>query len=242
MPLGQNVQRLRRAAGLSQEELAERLGVTRQAVSKWERDGAYPEMEKLAKMSQLFGVTVEALLNGDPALADAHPAPPRDGGAPEAFLRAQRRLAALRGGACAAFVGSFAPLLALQEIAPAWAAVAFSAALCLAGGLLLGAGLCARQNRLDGAPLAQSPEAAARWERLARAQRGHLLTGALLIAVGLLVWPMVTLALLGEDAPPGAQAVGMALTAAGAFLCVQAGSFARAGRKLREAWKRRDSE
>lgn len=38
MPFGQNVQRLRRAAGLSQEELAERLGVTRQAVSKWERD------------------------------------------------------------------------------------------------------------------------------------------------------------------------------------------------------------
>lgn len=38
MPFGQNVQRLWRAAGLSQEELAERLGVTRQAVSKWERD------------------------------------------------------------------------------------------------------------------------------------------------------------------------------------------------------------
>ena len=38
MPFGQNVQRLRRAAGLSQEELAERLGVTRQAVSKWERE------------------------------------------------------------------------------------------------------------------------------------------------------------------------------------------------------------
>ena len=74
MPFGQNVQRLRRAAGLSQEELAERLGVTRQAVSKWERDSAYPEMEKLARMSQLFGVTVEALLNGDPAPAQARPA------------------------------------------------------------------------------------------------------------------------------------------------------------------------
>ena len=90
MPFGQNVQRLRRAAGLSQEELAERLGVTRQAVSKWERDSAYPEMEKLARMSRLFGVTVEALLNGDPAPAAARPAPPPDGAAAEAFLRAQR--------------------------------------------------------------------------------------------------------------------------------------------------------
>ena len=140
MPFGQNVQRLRRAAGLSQEELAERLGVTRQAVSKWERDSAYPEMEKLARMSQLFGVTVEALLNGDPAPTDARPAPPPDGAAAEAFLRAQRKVAGLRGGACAAFVGSFALLLALQEVAPAWAAPAFAAALCLAGGLLLGRG------------------------------------------------------------------------------------------------------
>ena len=242
MPFGQNVQRLRRAAGLSQEELAERLGVTRQAVSKWERDSAYPEMEKLARMSQLFGVTVEALLNGDPAPAEARPAPPPDGAAAETFLRAQRKVAGLRGGACAAFVGSFALLLALQEVAPAWAAAAFAAALCLAGGLLLGAGLCARQNRLDGAPPAQDPEAAVRWERLARAQRARLLAGALLIAAGVLVWPMVALALLGEGAPPAAQAVGMALAAAGAFLCAQAGSLARAEHKLRDAWKRRDSE
>lgn len=242
MPFGQNVQRLRRAAGLSQEELAERLGVTRQAVSKWERDSAYPEMEKLARMSQLFGVTVEALLNGDPAPAEARPAPPPDGAAAEAFLRAQRKVAGLRGGACAAFVGSFSLLLALQEVAPAWAAPAFAAALCLAGGLLLGAGLCARQNRLDGAPPAQDPEAAVRWARLARAQRARLLAGALLIAAGVLVWPMVALALLGEGAPPAAQAVGMALAAAGAFLCAQAGSLARAEHKLHDAGKRRDSE
>ncbi len=242
MPFGQNVQRLRRAAGLSQEELAERLGVTRQAVSKWERDSAYPEMEKLARMSQLFGVTVEALLNGAPAPAQARPAPPPDGAAAEAFLRAQRKVAGLRGGACAAFVGSFSLLLALQEVAPAWAAPAFAAALCLAGGLLLGAGLCARRNRLDGAPPAQDPEAAACWARLARAQRARLLAGALLIAAGVLVWPMAALALLGEGAPPAAQAVGMALAAAGAFLCAQAGSLARAEHKLRDAGKRRDSE
>ena len=65
---------------------------------------------------------------------------------------------------------------------------------------------------------------------------------SLLIAAGVLVWPMAALALLGEGAPPAAQAVGMALAAAGAFLCAQAGSLARAEHKLRDAWKRRDSE
>ena len=173
MPFGQNVQRLRRAAGLSQEELAERLGVTRQAVSKWERDSAYPEMEKLARMSQLFGVTVEALLNGDPAPAEARPAPPPDGAAAEAFLRAQRRVAGPRGGACAAFVGSFALLLALQEVAPAWAAPAFAAALCLSGGLLLGAGLCARRNRLT----ARRPRKTPRRPPAGRAWRGRSARG-----------------------------------------------------------------
>ena len=75
-------------------------------------------MENLARMSQLFGVTVEALLNGDPAPAEARPAPPPDGAAAEAFLRAQRKVAGLRGGACAAFVGSFALLLALHPAPP----------------------------------------------------------------------------------------------------------------------------
>ena len=69
-----------------------------------------------------------------------------------------------------------------------------------------------------------------------------LLLLILLIAAGVLVWPMAALALLGEGAPPAAQAVGMALAAAGAFLCAQAGSLARAEHKLRDAWKRRDSE
>lgn len=60
--LGRRIQEGRRAAGLSQEALGERLGVSRQAVSKWEADGAVPELENLIAMSRMFGVTVGVLL------------------------------------------------------------------------------------------------------------------------------------------------------------------------------------
>lgn len=62
MTLGQNIQNLRKAAGLSQEALGEALGVSRQAVSKWESDGAVPELDSLIAMSRLFGVTLGQLL------------------------------------------------------------------------------------------------------------------------------------------------------------------------------------
>ena len=60
--LGRRSQEGRKAAGLSQEALGERLGVSRQAVSKWEADGAVPELENLIAMSRLFGVPVGVLL------------------------------------------------------------------------------------------------------------------------------------------------------------------------------------
>ncbi|MDE6727032.1 MAG: helix-turn-helix domain-containing protein [Oscillospiraceae bacterium] len=55
---------LRKSRGWSQEELGERLGVTRQTVSKWELGATTPEMEKLAAMSELFGVSVDELIRG----------------------------------------------------------------------------------------------------------------------------------------------------------------------------------
>lgn len=65
MTFGERIYTLRKSAGLSQEELAERLDVSRQAISKWERGAGYPETEKLINMSRLFGVTVDYLLGGD---------------------------------------------------------------------------------------------------------------------------------------------------------------------------------
>jgi len=62
MTLGQHIQFLRKNAGLSQESLGEALGVSRQAVSKWEADGAIPELDTLIAMSRLFGISLGQLL------------------------------------------------------------------------------------------------------------------------------------------------------------------------------------
>lgn len=62
MTLGQRIQELRKQAGLSQEALGEALGVSRQAVSKWEGDNGIPELDTLIAMSRLFGITVGQLL------------------------------------------------------------------------------------------------------------------------------------------------------------------------------------
>lgn len=53
---------LRRKAGLSQEQLADRLGVTRQSVSKWESGAAMPELGKLIALSELFDVSIDYLV------------------------------------------------------------------------------------------------------------------------------------------------------------------------------------
>lgn len=62
MTLGQRIAECRKKKGLSQEALGEKLGVSRQAISKWEADGTVPEVDKLIGMSRLFGVSVGWLL------------------------------------------------------------------------------------------------------------------------------------------------------------------------------------
>lgn len=81
--LGRRIQEGRRAAGLSQESLGERLGVSRQAVSKWESDASVPDLENLIAMSRIFGVTIGALLGVEPETAEepsAEEAPEASGG------------------------------------------------------------------------------------------------------------------------------------------------------------------
>ncbi len=64
MSLGENINRLRSRQGMSQGDLAEALEVSRQSVSKWETDASVPELEKLIKLSELFGVTLDQLVTG----------------------------------------------------------------------------------------------------------------------------------------------------------------------------------
>ena len=64
MELSNNIGRLRGERGMSQEELAAKLGVSRQSVSKWETGAATPELEKVAALAELFGVSLDELVLG----------------------------------------------------------------------------------------------------------------------------------------------------------------------------------
>ncbi len=75
MTLGQNIVRLRTQKNWSQGDLADALDISRQSVSKWETDASVPELDKLLKLSELFGVTLEELVRGeDTARTAAAPA------------------------------------------------------------------------------------------------------------------------------------------------------------------------
>jgi len=60
---GDNLYSLRKSRGLSQDEFAESLGVSRQAVSKWERNEAYPDTENLIAIAKFFDVKIDDLIN-----------------------------------------------------------------------------------------------------------------------------------------------------------------------------------
>lgn len=151
--LGRRIQEARKAAGLSQESLGERLGVSRQAVSKWESDASVPDLENLIAMSRIFGVTIGALLGVEPEAAedrsegDAPEAPGEgvEGAAPAGELT-DRELAAVE-----AIVRKY--LEAVRR--PRWSRrkkIAVNAGICgatLAAALALGSGFSALGSRLD---------------------------------------------------------------------------------------------
>lgn len=59
---------LRKKYGYSQEELASKLGVSRQAVSKWERSESSPDTDNLIELAKIYGISLDELLNGDDAI------------------------------------------------------------------------------------------------------------------------------------------------------------------------------
>ena len=62
MTLGEKILNLRKARGWSQEELADRTGVSRQAVSRWESGSAKPDADKIVVICDLFGISADYLL------------------------------------------------------------------------------------------------------------------------------------------------------------------------------------
>lgn len=70
MTLHEKIYRLRKRLGLSQEELASRLQVSRQTISNWETGAANPEISKLSRLAEILGVTVDFLLDEEATLSD----------------------------------------------------------------------------------------------------------------------------------------------------------------------------
>ncbi len=64
MNIADRIQNLRKSKGISQEELADKIGVSRQAVSKWESEQSIPDIDKIIIMSNLFDVTTDYILKG----------------------------------------------------------------------------------------------------------------------------------------------------------------------------------
>ncbi len=65
MSFGNNLQYLRKLKSMTQEDLSGKLNVSRQTISKWESDAAYPEMEKIFTLSDLFNISLDKLLRED---------------------------------------------------------------------------------------------------------------------------------------------------------------------------------
>ena len=155
--LSEKIAGLRRREGWSQEELAERLGVSRQSVSKWESGAAQPDVERVLALSDVFGVSTDYLLRDDVEEAKAEhlipevtrPTPAEEKGPAglrlvtmgevSRYLENRRQCApliALGVGMCAACP---APLIALLGLSgPAcWPWLSENLAVALGVGLLL---------------------------------------------------------------------------------------------------------
>ena len=89
MKLSDKIAKLRKRIGLSQEELANELGVSRQAVFKWEADENTPDLDKLKKLAKLFNVSFDTLLNDEKDLDDIHEAEKENNFVQEAMPKKQ---------------------------------------------------------------------------------------------------------------------------------------------------------
>ncbi len=99
MTLGQKLISLRKSRGMTQEELSEAIGVTRQTISKWELDTSTPDLDYLCKLCDLFGVTADYLIRPDretiemsetAETVDASPPPPSEQSHPIVVIHQQK--------------------------------------------------------------------------------------------------------------------------------------------------------
>ena len=229
MTFGEKLQTLRRKAGLSQENLADRLDVSRQAVSKWERDSGYPETEKIIQMGKLFDVTLDYLLNEENTqqqpCAEEHPPVEVDGlyvrrEMADGFLLYQKRRTQKLGIAAGLCIAG----LAFPLLNPTIGMLLFMAILA-AGALLLFsiklAGNPYRMLRSETLSFEQAVygELRAEYAALRRRTQFLCLTGIGLMAAGFLILPLLVMAPI-RIPDFLALSAGMLLAGIGAYLCI----------------------
>ena len=109
MPLSEKILSLRTGLGLSQEELAGKLEVSRQSVSKWETGQSVPDLDKLIKLADLFGVSVDQLVR-----EGERPQPPEPSQPQVVYVKEKRSLTGTQtAGVCLEIVGLALDLLGL---------------------------------------------------------------------------------------------------------------------------------
>ena len=241
MTFGEKIQKLRKEAGLSQEELACQLGVSRQAVSKWERDSGYPETEKIIHMSRLFNVTLDYLLNEENSRRDKDSAPSRaeeEKGfyvsleTARGFLACQKVRYRKISLAVFLFIASLAFCFMEAETG-----ILIFMILIIAGAVLL---FSVKLNdypyrRLWSEPLLFDKnilsELTVEYTNYRKRAHAGILTGIALIGIGILFLPLLLPAEqeLWDSVVLGA---GMVLTGAGSFLCIYQTGIVRSYRLL----------
>ena len=133
MNLGEKIYKLRKEKGLSQEALAELVGTTRQAISKWENNQGYPETEKLLSLSNVFEVSVDFLLKDEKT----------EKGADEkgyyvsremvvGYIANEKKTCKYFGAGCALFALAGVPYIVFQGT-PAWKTLGVS--VCVLAGI-----------------------------------------------------------------------------------------------------------
>lgn len=242
MTFGEKIQKLRKEAGLSQEEFADRLDVSRQAVSKWERDSGYPETEKIVKMSRMFGVSVDYLLN-DEDLQQAETSREESGiyvsrETADGFLHYQRRKMRKLGIAAGLFIGSLSFSFWSEDIINT-GMLLFMACLIVSITLLISVKLADNPYRKfwkEALIFDKSVKAELTASYTDRKLGLHAmsLAGAAFIAAGFLFFPMLIPFELYdfERIANIAMACGMIAAGAGAFMCVCGTGAIRAYRLL----------
>ena len=95
MSTSANIRHLRATKGMTQEQLAMIVGVSRQAIAKWEAGGTYPETEKLIRLSQIFECSLDDIITGDLTTRPIEAAAPAPGSPQDicGYDQAMRRFA-----------------------------------------------------------------------------------------------------------------------------------------------------